>query len=41
MAPRFLFVVLSIAFGVAVILATITTVRHLNHRADSGIARHS
>jgi hypothetical protein len=39
MAPRFVFSVMSIAFGVAVIFATITTVRHLSHRADATIVR--
>jgi hypothetical protein len=43
MAPRFLFAILSIAFAVTVLLATATTVRHLNLRAadNTGLARNT
>jgi hypothetical protein len=37
MAPRFMFLVLSIAFGAAVMFATITTVRYLSHPADATV----
>jgi hypothetical protein len=41
MAPRFIFAILSISFGIAVIIATITTARHLSHRSDISTARNS
>jgi hypothetical protein len=39
MAHRFIFAALSIAFGVAIVFAAVTTVRHLGQRADSTIVR--
>src|ERR1700687_2616927 len=35
MAPRFIFAALSIAFGIAIIFAAVTTVRHLGQQAKS------
>jgi hypothetical protein len=39
MAPRFIYAALSIAFGIAIIFATVTTVRHLGQRTDLTIGR--
>jgi hypothetical protein len=35
MAPRFIFAALIVAFGIAITLATITTVRHLSLHTSS------
>ncbi len=35
MAPRFIFATLSIVFGIAIIFAAVTTIKHLGQRADS------
>jgi len=34
MGPRFIFAALSIAFGIAIIVAAVTTVRHLDQKAN-------
>jgi hypothetical protein len=41
MAPRFVFVLLSVAFAITIVLATVTTVKHLHHRADAAAIKSS
>jgi hypothetical protein len=36
-----MFLALSAAFCIAIILATVTTVRHINHRAEAAVVKSS